>query len=102
MAPTPVGFETREIAIGGVLDLRLKMNQVLEQITNGIRSLPAVLQSGDETALNQLYIVKVLESFSSIGKIRARQALEDLKISHKLKVGDLSDQQRTHLLGLLQ
>lgn len=98
MATTPVGFETRDIAIAGVLDLRLKMNQVLEQIADGVRSLSSVLQSSDELALNQLYVVKVLELFSNVGKVRARQTLDDLKISHKQKIDSLSDQQRAQLL----
>ena len=102
MTTTPVGLLNREAVIAGVLDLRLKMDQVLEQIANGVRSLSEVLQPCDDLALNQLYMVKILESFSSIGKIRARQALDELKISHKLKACNLSEQQRTQLLGVLQ
>lgn len=102
MATMPVGFGTREIAIAGVLDLRLQMNQVLEQIVSGERSLTLVMQPSDELPLNQLYVVKVLESFSSIGKIRARQALDDLNISHKQKICNLSDHQREQLLGVFK
>lgn len=98
----PVGFGTREIAIAGVLDLRLQMNQVLEQIVSGERSLTLVMQPSDELPLNQLYVVKVLESFLSIGKIRARQALDDLNISHKQKICNLSDHQREQLLGVFK
>lgn len=99
MAKMPVGFGTRKTAIAGVLNLRLEMNQVLEQIVSGERSLTLVMQPSDESPLNQLYVVKVLESFSSIGKIRARQALDNLNISHKQKICNLSDQQRVQLLG---
>ncbi len=102
MATTPVGFDTREIAIAAVLALRLKMNQVLEQIVGGNRTLSAVLQPSDELALNQLYVVKVLESFSDIGKIRARQTLDEVGISYKQKLECLSDQQRTQLLEVLR
>ncbi|MFM8853017.1 MAG: hypothetical protein ACKOGL_07455, partial [Acidimicrobiaceae bacterium] len=69
------------------------MNKVLEQIANGDRLLSAVMQTSEELPLNQLYVVKALESFSQIGKIRARQVLDELKISHKQKVGELSQKQ---------
>ncbi|MFM8504605.1 MAG: hypothetical protein ACKOBB_06150, partial [Acidimicrobiaceae bacterium] len=82
-----------EVAISAVLELRVAMNKVLEQIANGDRLLSAVMQTSDEPPLNQLYVVKALESFSQIGKIRARQVLDELKISHKQKVGELSQKQ---------
>lgn len=93
MATSPAGINTREVAISAVLELRVAMNKVLEQIANGDRSLSAVMQTSDELPLNQLYVVKALESFSQIGKIRARQVLDELKISHKQKVGELSQKQ---------
>jgi ribosomal protein S13 len=74
------------------------MNKVLEQIANGDRSLSLILQPSDELPLNQLYVVKVLESFSHVGKIRARQVLDALQISHKHKIGVLNQGQRT-LIG---
>jgi hypothetical protein len=94
MATSPAGINTREIAISAVLQLRVAMNKVLEQIANGDRSLSVVMQTSDELPLTQLYIVKALESFLYIGKIRARQVLDELKISHKQKVGELSQKQR--------
>ncbi|MFM8652881.1 MAG: hypothetical protein ACKODE_11370 [Acidimicrobiaceae bacterium] len=93
MATSPAGINTREVAISAVLELRVAMNKVLEQIANGDRLLSAVMQTSDELPLNQLYVVKALESFSQIGKIRARQVLDELKISHKQKVGELSQKQ---------
>jgi len=93
MATSPAGINSREVAISAVLELRVAMNKVLEQIANGDRSLSAVMQTSDELPLTQLYVVKALESFSQIGKIRARQVLDELKISHKQKVGELSQKQ---------
>ncbi|MFM8943620.1 MAG: hypothetical protein ACKOH5_09520 [Acidimicrobiaceae bacterium] len=93
MATSPAGINTREVAISAVLELRVAMNKVLEQIANGDRLLSAVMQTSDELPLNQLYVVKALESFSQIGKIRARQVLDELKISHRQKVGELSQKQ---------
>ncbi|MFM7651116.1 MAG: hypothetical protein ACKO6O_09030 [Acidimicrobiaceae bacterium] len=102
MATSPAGINTREVAISAVLELRVAMNKVLEQIASGDRSLSAVIQTSDELPLTQLYIVKALESFSRIGKIRARQVLDELKISHKQKVGELSQKQRQLIIEALK
>jgi hypothetical protein len=95
MATSPADINTREIAISAVHELRVAMNKVLEQIASGERSLTLVMQPSDELPLNELYVVKVLESFSHIGKIRARQVLDSLQISHKHKIGLLNQDQRT-------
>ena len=102
MATSPAGINTREITISAVLELRVAMNKVLEQIANGDRSLSLILQPSDELPLNQLYIVKVLESFSHVGKIRARQVLDALQISHKHKIGVLNQDQRTLIVEALK
>ena len=102
MATSPAGINTREIAISAVLELRVAMNKVLEQIANGDRSLSLILQPSDELPLNQLYVVKVLESFSHVGKIRARQVLDVLQISHKHKIGVLNQDQRTLIVEALK
>lgn len=102
MATSPAGINTREIAISAVLELRVAMNKVLEQIANGDRSLSLILQPSDESPLNQLYVVKVLESFSHVGKIRARQVLDALQISHKHKIGVLNKDQRTLIVEALK
>jgi hypothetical protein len=102
MATSPAGINTREIAISAVLELRVAMNKVLEQIANGDRSLSLILQPSDELPLNQLYVVKVLESFSHVGKIRARQVLDALQISHKHKIGVLNQGQRTLIVEALK
>ena len=102
MATTPTDINTREIAISAVLALRVAMNKVLKQIASGERSLTLVMQPSDEFPLNQIYVVKVLESFSHIGKIRARQVLDALHISHKHKIGLLNQDQRTLIVESLK
>jgi hypothetical protein len=44
----------------------------------------------------------VLESFKVVGKIRARQALDDLRIEHKRKISNLTSAERDALLRELQ
>ena len=102
MAKTPIGLETREMSIARVRELRQKMNIVIDQIKDGSRSKSAVFQRTEEYALGYLYVVKALECFSDVGKIRARQTLDELKISHKLKLRDLADDERVLILGRIQ
>jgi ribosomal protein S13 len=45
-----------------------------------------------------LYIVKALESVASIGKIKARRIMADLKITEKRRIESLSSQEREELL----
>ena len=102
MATSPADINTRENAISAVLRLRVEMNKILEQIANGERSLSSILQPSDDLPLKQLYVVKALESFSQIGKIRARQVLDELNISHKHKIGELSQNQRESIFEVLK
>ena len=102
MATSPADINTRKIAVSTVRELRVAMNKVLEQIASGERSLTLVMYSSDDLPLNELYVVKVLESFSHIGKIRARQVLDTLQISHKHKIGLLNQDQRTLIVEALK
>ena len=85
--------------------------QILVNVTHGMRVMmeesfgPVVgimKVSSDEEALNRLYVVKVLESFKAVGKIRARQALDALQIEHKRKITNLTLVERDALLRELQ
>ena len=102
MATSPADINTRQIAVSTVRELRVAMNKVLEQIASGERSLTLVMYSSDDLPLNELYVVKVLESFSHIGKIRARQVLDTLQISHKHKIGLLNQDQRILIVEALK
>ena len=102
MASSSIDVESRQSAIARVSGARRKMSEVLLEIAAEKRSMAAVLQKSDEEALNRLYVVKVLESFKVVGKIRARQALDDLGIEHKRKISNLTSAERDALLRELQ
>jgi hypothetical protein len=102
MASSSIDVESRQSAIARVSGARREMSEVLLEIAAEKRSMGAVLQKSDEEALNRLYVVKVLESFKVVGKIRARQALDDLRIEHKRKISNLTSVERDALLRELQ
>lgn len=89
MAKTPAGTTTRESTIASALLLRRNMDRALAEITSGRHTVETALNVSAEDAISRLYIVKVLESFVSIGKIRARNVLDELSISHKCQVANL-------------
>ncbi len=102
MASSSIDVESRQSAIARVSGARREMSEVLLEIAAEKRSMGAVLQKSDEEALNRLYVVKVLESFKVVGKVRARQALDDLRIEHKRKISNLTLAERDALLRELQ
>ena len=102
MASSSIDVESRQSAIARVSGARREMSEVLLEIAAEKRSMGAVLQKSDEEALNRLYVVKVLESFKVVGKIRARQALDDLQIEHKRRISNLTSAERDALLRELQ
>ena len=102
MASSSIDVESRQSAIARVSGARREMSEVLLEIAAEKRSMAAVLQKSDEEALNRLYVVKVLESFKVVGKVRARQALDDLRIEHKRKISNLTSVERDALLRELQ
>ncbi len=102
MASSSIDVESRQSAIARVSGARREMSEVLLEIAAEQRSMAAVLQKSDEEALNRLYVVKVLESFKVVGKVRARQALDDLRIEHKRKISNLTSVERDALLRELQ
>ncbi len=102
MASSSIDVESRQSAIARVSGARREMSEVLLEIAAEKRSMGAVLQKSDEEALNRLYVVKVLESFKVVGKVRARQALDDLRIEHKRKISNLTSAECDALLRELQ
>ena len=102
MASSSIDLESRQSAIARVSSARREMTEVLLEIAAEKRSMAMVLQTSDEEALNRLYVVKVLESFKVVGKVRARQALDALQIEHKRKITNLTLVERAALLRELQ
>ena len=89
----------RNAAIASAKSLRQEMTCVLADICAGSLSFSDVLNKrNNHEATNRLYLVKALESVASIGKIKARRIMADLKITEKRRIESLSSQEREELL----
>ena len=98
MATTSEGTATRDLAIAGAASMRQQMDQILREISEGKFSIDSIFKTDGNAALNQLYVLKILERFASIGKVRARSGLDALKISHKCRFSSLESRQREALI----
>ena len=98
MATTSEGTATRDLAIASAASMRQQMDQILREISEGKFSIDSIFKTDGNAALNQLYVLKILERFASIGKVRARSGLDALKISHKCRFSSLESRQREALI----
>ena len=97
-ASIAVGLD-RSAAIASARSLRQEMTFVLADLCAGSLSFSDVLNKrSNHEATNRLYLVKALESVTTIGKIKARRIMADLKITEKRRVESLSSQEREELL----
>lgn len=89
----------RTQAIASALALRQEMSLVLKQVANSELSLADVLiNNSKHQPANRLYLVKVLELISGIGKVKARRIMAELGIAEKCRIESLSAQDRESLL----
>ena len=98
MATTSEGTTTRDSAIANAVSMRQQMDQILCEISQGKFTVDSIFKIDGNAALNQLYVLKVLESFASIGKVRARSGLDSLMISYKCRFSSLESRQREALI----
>ena len=89
----------RESVIASAYSLRCEMSQVLLDIASGKLNLSDVLiKNADHEATKRLYLVKALEAFQHIGKVKARRLMDDLEITEKRRIESLSNSERRALL----
>ena len=95
----------RKSVIANAYSLRCEMSQVLLDIASGSRNLSDLLKEDSVdtaeafcAAIKRLYLVKVLESFQHVGKVKARRVMADLEITEKRRIESLSNSERQALL----
>ncbi len=98
MATTSEDTATRDLAITGAASMRQQMDQILSEISAGKFNIDSIFKIEGNAALNHLYVLKILERFAGIGKVRARGGLDVLKISHKCRFSSLESRQREALV----
>ena len=93
-----VGLDRKSV-IANAYSLRCEMSQVLLDIASGKLNLSDVLiKNADHAATKRLYLVKALESFEHIGKVKARRLMADLEITEKRRIESLTPNERQALL----
>ncbi|MHB1128807.1 MAG: integration host factor, actinobacterial type [Ilumatobacteraceae bacterium] len=100
MSPSPViTSEQRCAVIEKARAVRREMTEVREHVANATLSLTEALSNTNpDSAINRLYVVKLLESLRGVGKVQARRVMCDIGITEKCRVSELGANHRMALL----
>ena len=91
--------EQRAAALEKAAEIRKARAELKEQLKSGKTSLAEVLGRAEDDVVGKLKVSAVLQAMPGIGKIRAQQIMEKLKIADSRRLRGLGDQQRKALLG---
>ena len=92
--------EQRAAALEKAAEMRKARAELKDQLKSGKTTLSAIIGRADaDDVVGKLPVKKVLESMPGIGKVRAGQIMEKLKIADSRRLRGLGEQQRKALLG---
>jgi hypothetical protein len=92
--------EQRAAALEKAAEIRKARAELKDQLKSGKTSLASVLDRAEnDDVVGKLKVSAVLQSMPGIGKIRANQIMEKLKIAESRRLRGLGEQQRKALLG---
>ena len=91
--------EQRAAALEKAAEIRKARAELKDQLKSGKTSLAEVLGRAEDDVVGKLKVSAVLQAMPGIGKIRAQQIMEKLKIADSRRLRGLGDQQRKALLG---
>jgi transposase len=92
--------EARIAALAKAAQVRKARAELKEQLKQGKTTLSAVLDRAEtDDVVGRLKVSAVLQAMPGIGKIRATQIMEKLKIAESRRLRGLGEQQRKALLG---
>lgn len=98
MALPPRTPDQRAAALEKAAAARKERAKVGGQLKSGFISLPQVLASGQaDEVIGRMKVSAVLESLPGIGKVRARQIMEEIGIPESRRVRGLGARQRAAL-----
>ena len=90
--------DQRAAALEKAAAARRERAKLSEQLKSGFISLPQVLASGQTNEIvGKMRVSAVLESLPGIGKVRARQVMEEIGIPESRRVRGLGTRQRAAL-----
>ena len=91
--------EQRQAALEKAAEIRKARAELKDQLKSGKTSLAEVLGRAEDDVVGKLKVSAVLQAMPGIGKIRAQQIMEKLKIAESRRLRGLGEQQRKALLG---
>ena len=92
--------EQRKAALEKAAEIRKARAELKDQLKSGKTSLASVLDRAEnDDVVGKLKVSAVLQALPGIGKIRANQIMEKLKIAESRRLRGLGEQQRKALLG---
>jgi len=92
--------EQRAAALEKAAEIRKARAELKDQLKSGKTSLASVLGRAEaDDVVGKLKVSAVLQAMPGIGKIRAQQIMEKLKIAESRRLRGLGEQQRKALLG---
>ena len=99
--PLPtISDEQRRAALEKAAEIRRARADLKEQLKSGKTTLTAVLDRAEsEEMVGKLKVSAVLQAMPGIGKVKATQIMEKLKIAESRRLRGLGDQQRRALLA---
>jgi transposase len=87
-------------ALEKAAEIRKARAELKDQLKQGKTTLAAVLERAEaDDVVGKLKVSAVLQALPGIGKIRATQIMEKLKIADSRRLRGLGEQQRKALLG---
>ena len=92
--------EQRQAALEKAAEIRKARAELKDQLKSGKTTLASVLDRAErDDVVGKLKVSAVLQAMPGIGKIRAQQIMEKLKIAESRRLRGLGEQQRKALLG---
>lgn len=92
--------EQRQAALEKAAEIRKARAELKDELKSGKTTLASVLDRAEnDDVVGKLKVSAVLQAMPGIGKIRAQQIMERLKIADSRRLRGLGEQQRKALLG---
>ncbi len=95
--PPQLTPEQRSAALAKAAEARAARAVIKTQLKNGTMTLDEALAS-DDPNVGKLKVVSLLESLPGVGKVKARQVMEDTGVADNRRVQGLGTQQSKALL----
>jgi hypothetical protein len=101
MALPELTDEQKRQALKKAQEVRSKRAQIRARLKKGEMTLDKVLANADDDVIGKMRVAYLLESLPRIGKVRARQIMEEIGIDENRRVRGLGVRQKEALLNKL-